>query len=130
MSADRTTGEHPILTVADARPRCNADCPSRRDDDEPAIERRSGHVSIPSRWLWPALVLLLTGNGAGAAKLLGLIPDVTTAQAAPDPRIAQLERRADSIDNSIASLNASAARVERNLIRIAERLRVRDLERP
>jgi hypothetical protein len=99
-------------------------------DEAPHVERRDGHVSIPSKWLWPALVLLLGGNGAGIAGALGFVPAASPSPPVADERMATTIQRVSALETELSKMRATAERTERNLVRIAERLHVRDVERP
>ena len=102
-------------------------------EDEPRVERREGGITIPSKWLPWIAVVLLGGGGTGVAGALGMISPFAPAQpAAPvaDERMATTVQRVTAIETELAKVRATTERTEKNLVRIAERLRVRDIERP
>ena len=118
------TGEHQIVRPTNGE---------ELRDDQPNIERREGGITIPSKWLPWIAVVLLGGGGTGVAGALGMISPFAPAQpAAPvaDERMATTVQRVTAIETELAKVRATTERTEKNLVRIAERLRVRDIERP
>ena len=113
------TGEHQIVRPTNGE-----------THDEPlVVERREDGVRIPSKLLWPLVALVLGGSGSGVAAVLGLGP----GQAAPpvaDERMATTVQRVTAIEAELGRMRTTAERTERNLVRVAERLRIRDVERP
>ena len=78
-----------------------------------------------ARWWGAIIVALLTGSGGGAFALLR-----------GDPKVAELEekieatkeRRVDKIESDVSALKLGFERIDRNIIRIGERVRAKDLE--
>ena len=101
-------------------------------EDEPRVERREGGITIPSKWLPWILAVLLGGGGTGIAGALGVLSPLVQQPAAPvaDERMATTIQRLTTVETELQHMRVTAERTERNLVRIAERLRVRDIERP
>jgi hypothetical protein len=80
------------------------------------------------------VVVLLGGGGTGVAGALGMISPFAQTQPAPAPvadeRMATTIQRVSALETELSKMRATAERTERNLVRIAERLHVRDVERP
>jgi hypothetical protein len=103
--------------------------------EEPiAVERRDDGVRIPSRLLWPLVALVVGGSGSSVAAVLGLSPAPSPAT---DERAAVTATKVMQIEDAMrahaaehVAMRAEQERQGRLLVRIAERLRVRDVERP
>jgi hypothetical protein len=95
---------------------------------EPVPRADDSGIRIPAKYLWPVLGLILGGGGGSVASILGALPGAQPQE--PDARVAVLMQRADAIETELARVRSTAERTERNLIRIAERLHVREVEKP